>query len=652
MARASTGKARIPIPLHQSDKGPISDELEGFSRSFIIAGIWLQTSANCQINVAGETVDVADFYREGLLAGTNPDHPEYWGKIYNYSQAIVECASIAWSLYLSQTQIWKQYSDAEKEQVAKYLIQGNRVRCHHNNWLLFPAIINTVLRALGMPYSQKVIERNMRACTAMYLGEGWYRDGRINQIDYYNAWGFHYYFLMWAILAGDLQPDLAQIHRSRMQAFMQNFRYFFSEEGSVPGLGRSMTYRLAYLAPIALGLKLNCIEQELGEIKTICNTTLKFFFEREILTEDNLLSPGYLRQAPRLLEYYSCAASSYWAAKAFHLLLLPESHPFWQTTENPLPISFQSISLAIKPAGFLLIGDRQTSHIQLINQKSYPGEPSWSNKYTNFVYSSIFSRDIGPLKQKYESDNTLCDNALTFSETGKKYVQRSQIKNLYCEQNFAAAKYPLRTVRREKTRYIPRLFANLGWATTYILVKDDFIINVHRIETRKSLKFKEGGYPLGFEEGEAEIISIPGAEAAAKDGKISFIRNLYGYSQQFPARRLVKQVPENNIRYKYSVVPALGFENQQKQTFYLACMVYGKIGNASVEQLMQLVTDFRIEKGLVRATFYDAEQTVMQLGKIEPLDLTLNGKRITGKVVMARVSADGKNDQVVYQQKQ
>ncbi len=646
IAHASVGKARIQLTGAQSTHGQVADELEGFSRSLIMAAPWLKTSETSKISVTNKTLDIGEFYREGILAGTNPNHPEYWGKINNYSQNIVECASLAWGLYLSQTHIWDKYSAAEKQQVANYLLQCNQAKSHKNNWLLFRVIINTVLHKLGMPFSQKEIDANLKTCQNMYLGDGWYRDGNVNRIDYYTSWAFHYYFLMWVILDGDRFPEIAQMHIKRMATYMENFRYFFSGEGNVPCFGRSATYRLAYIAPITLGLYLNCLEQELGEIKTICNGSLKFFFNREILTDNYLLTPGYFRHSPRLLEPYSCAASPYWVAKAFNILLLPQSHPFWQTEEKPLAIEKESFSISIKSAGFLVVGDRQTGHVQLINQKSYHNSPDLSGKYTNFAYSSLFSYDLGPVRKKYDVDAALCDNALTFS-LGERYVQRSQIKHLYCEDNFAASKYPLRIVKREATNWIPRIYGNLGWAYTYILVKDDFMINVHRIETRKSLKFKEGGYPLGFDDGAPEIISTEGSQAAFKDDKISFIRNLYGYDKQYPAQPLTPKIPENNLRYKYSVVPALGFENKKQKSFYLASMVYGKIGNETIEQLMDLVTHFQIINGLVKIKFYDDEQVVMQLGKIRHLDININSQEITGKVVMARVSGDGKNYQIV-----
>jgi len=194
---------------------------------------------------------------------------------------------------------------------------------------------------------------------------------------------------------------------------------------------------------------------------------------------------------------------------------------------------------------------------------------------------------------------------------------------------------------------MPRLFSNLGWSYTYILVKDDFMINVHWIKAKKSLKFREGGYPLGFDHDMPKVVSIPGAELAMSDDKISFIRSLYGYDIQYPAEALEPKRPENNIRYKYSVVPSLGFDSNEKSTFYLASMVYGKLGNDSVDNLMSLVKDFQIVDGLVKIKFYDDEEAAMQLGKIRSTEIVMNGTKVSGKIVLARVSQTGEVSQIV-----
>ena len=38
-----------------------------------------------------------------------------------------------------------------------------------------------------------------------------------------------------------------------------------------------------------------------------------------------------------MCEDYNAPGSPYWALKTYLMLALPESHPFWQAEEQPLP---------------------------------------------------------------------------------------------------------------------------------------------------------------------------------------------------------------------------------------------------------------------------------------------------------------------------
>ncbi len=618
---SSPYNARQRIPGPRSHHGLLADELEGFTRSFIMAGPWLSQSNDGRYQYKGETVEVADFYRKGIMAGTDSKNPEYWGDIVDFSQHLVECASLSWSLFISRKHIWDKYSEKEKKQVAGYLHQCTRAKYHNNNWLLFNVVTNTVLKKLGMPYEQSQIDENIKACEGMYIGEGWYRDGKLNRLDYYNAWAFHYYYLNWIILDGNSKPDIAEIHKKRASEFARGFRYFFACDGSVPCFGRSMIYRFGYLAPLTLGLYLDCLDVPAGEIKTMCNSAMKFFFTKEILTDNDHLSMGYIKPNADILEHYSCGGSPYWAAKAFNIFLLPGNHPYWNADEEKLPIHKENYSIPLKSAGFLLVGDNKSGHVQLVNQKSYHDNPEYNAKYTNFVYSSVFSYESRSIYKTYN-----CDNALQFAEDGINFRQRWSMENLYCIKNFNASKYPLFEVDDEGIIY------------TYIFVKDDFMINFHRVETKKNITFREGGYPLGFDSGLPKIDSIDNAEYASIDGKISFMRNLYGYTKQFKTSGFNDDVNGSNVRYRYSVVPKFGFENKNLNKFYLANMVYGKVGTDSVEQLMALVTKFIITENRAFVSFYDGEEAFMQIGEIENVDIKLNGKAFNGEIVMARVA--------------
>jgi len=331
---SSPGNARQIIPGPRSHHGQLADELEGFTRSFIMSGPWLKSHKSAVIEKNGNKYNIAEFYAQGILAGTDPAGPEYWGDIKDYDQHLVEMASLAWSLYLSREHIWDKYTKKQQEQIASYLYQCTRVKYHQNNWLLFNVVTNAVLKKLGMPYSQEQIDRNLKFCDGMYIGEGWYRDGNVNRIDYYNAWAFLYYYLIWGILDGDSYPDFFEEIKNRVREFAKGFRYFFASDGSLPCFGRSMIYRFGYLSPLALGQYLNIFDIDPGQIKTMMNLGAGFFLEKEILTDKGHLGLGFIRPNAEMLEHYSCGGSPYWAVKAFNIFLIPENDNFWQQEEK------------------------------------------------------------------------------------------------------------------------------------------------------------------------------------------------------------------------------------------------------------------------------------------------------------------------------
>ncbi len=633
---ASPGNARQRIPGPRSHHGQVADELEGFTRSMFMASPWMSSSKTDTLTFGAESINITEFYRRGILAGTDPKHPEYWGDIYDHAQHLVEMAALSWGLYLSREKLWNKFSSAEKTQVANYLNSCNQVKYHQNNWLLFSVVTNAVLKRLGMPYSQENLDARLIACDHMYVGDGWYRDGKINRIDYYNSWGFHFYYLLWIIIDGDSRPDMAEIHKERVRQFARDFRYFISGDGSAPCWGRSMIYRFGYLSAIALGQHLDCLDISAGEVKTLCNSTMKFYCSNPILTDRNHLSMGWLRPSEWVLEHYNCGGSPLWATKAFSMLFLPESNPFWSTPEAPLPIHKGDFSKPLKSAGLVLVGTQKSGHVQIVNQKPYHDKPEYNAKYTKFAYSSIFSQDG---RKIYGSFN--CDNALTFSPDGINFRERWKHDNLYTADNFAASRYQMYDkVTDEKTFAVAN---DLGTATSYILVKDDFMINVHEIRpAHAGLVFREGGYPLGFDTGEPVLSSGKGSEMAALDGKITFIRNLCGYTEQFKAQGFHEDVSGSNIRYHQSVVPKLGTEISSADPLVLACMVYGKVGTETIEKLSAKVKKFAQNGNQIEIEFYDGERAFLQIGEIQDVSVTLNGKTFKGPVVMARASADGK----------
>jgi hypothetical protein len=627
---ASKGLARQRIPGPRSHHGQLADELEGFTRSFIMAGPWLSNKRSSFV-YEGAEYNIAEFYARGILSGTDPDHPEYWGDIGDFAQHLVEMAALSWSLYLSKEMIWDKYSNKEKKQVADYLFQCTKVKYHQNNWLLFNVITNSVLKRLEMPYSQEQIDNNLKACDHMYIGGGWYRDGNINRIDYYNAWAFLYYYLQWVILDGDSYPEETKKHIERTKLFVDDLKYFIASDGATPCFGRSMIYRFAFLGPVALGQYMNIFNNDQGEIKTLCNLVMSFFFSNPIISDNDHLSLGYLSPSAEILEHYSCGGSPYWAAKAFNMFLLHNDNDFWSAQEKELPIHKGSFSRSIENAGLVLYGDKKSGQIQLINHKSYHDKPEYNAKYTKFAYSSIFSYEA---RSVYKNFN--CDNILQFSEDGIKFKQRWEMDNLYCTDHFSASRYNLFEVDPE------------GVAYSATIIKDGYLINIHEIISTKPLFYKEGGYPLGFDSGYPEIISGQDSEAAIINNKFTYIRNLYGYSQKIKASQFCDDISGSNVRYNRSVVPALAHEADEGK-IYLASLVYAGIGTPALDELSELIKEFTKENNCFKLKFTDNSEIFVQLGIIGEINTRLLNKSINGKVVFAYAADENVGPVVIYE---
>ncbi len=594
---ASVGRARQVIPGPRSHHGRLADELEGFTRSFIMAGPWLSTSDSGIVESVDGRRDVAAFYREAILNGTDPNHPEYWGDIVDYAQHLVEMASLSWALYLSRRWTWDTYTAVERKRVADYLLQCTRVAYHRNNWLLFNVVTNAVLKRLDMPYNQRQIDENIEACEHMYLGSGWYRDGELNRIDYYNAWAFHYYYLIWTILDGDSKPEVATRHRGRVAELARQMPYFVSGDGSAPIFGRSMIYRFAYLAPLALGAYLDALDTPAGAVRSVCNATMRFFADRPILTDDGFLGMGYIAPNESILEHYSCGGSPYWAAKAFNVLLMPESHPFWTTREEQLPIRRGDYALPIDDAGLVLVGSRDDGHVRIINQKSYHDKSEYNAKYTNFAYSSLF-----PYESRSIHGSVAPDNALQFSVDGVLFHQRWDMEHLAVSSRHSVARYALFGADPD------------GSAVTTILIHAGVLVLIHGIRPTRPLWFREGGFPLAWDRGDA-VLSGVGASpadtdadwtAAVVDGRCSLIANIHGYDRVVPARPYGLDTQGTNVRYTHSIIPQLTVARTDAEPFVLVSLVAGSGGGVRPRQLRGAVVDLIGED----SSFDDAELTV------------------------------------------
>ena len=365
---ASQSHALINLPGIASGSGELSDGLEGFARTFMLAAF----------RVAGE--DGADphrhldFYRSGLLAGTDPDSAEAWPCINVTRQALVEAASLVLGLHLSRPWLWDTLETREQDQVLAWLGGSVGVDIPDNNWVMFKVMVQEFIASTGRPFHEEDITKGLARIEDWYVGDGWYTDGDGQRFDYYAGWAMHLYPCLWTLMAASRAPELAAqkaaLYTERLRQYLQDFPYFFGSNGAPLFQGRSLIYRFGATAPLWLGELMGVSSLEPGATRSLGSAALKYFHDGGAFGSAGILGCGWLGTFRPMTQSYSGPASPYWASKGFLGLLLPASHPVWTATEQPGPVAAADSVRVLPGPGFLLSSTATDGVVRLANHGS------------------------------------------------------------------------------------------------------------------------------------------------------------------------------------------------------------------------------------------------------------------------------------------
>lgn len=354
VALMRTGAADLPMAGQASNHGAQADRLESFARPCLWACHWLAAEPAGDESLSREAV--AEWFRRGLVAGTDPKSSAFWGPAANYHQHTVEMAALVLALEKASKWLWEPLSLRERDLVADWMGSVRGVGLHRNNHMFFGVLPLCFLdrHGYGRPGDRRSALRWLDIMEKMHIGGGWFIDGMNESVDHYNAYAFHYYGLWWGLLYGDFDRARAQRWQEWTRDFLPDYAHFFAASGEPVPFGRSLTYRFAATAPFALAEKCGISPLEPGLSRRICTQSLRFFVERPIIQSQGVLSLGWADEFPAITEAYSCAGSTYWAAKGLSALLMPPEHPFWTAEEKPLPAEEGDFSLPIPQIGMVV----------------------------------------------------------------------------------------------------------------------------------------------------------------------------------------------------------------------------------------------------------------------------------------------------------
>lgn len=550
------GHADLAIAGPASDHDRQADRLESFARPLLLAAFYLQSQPEAgesegTADVPGSESEfrtrIAQWFRAGLIAGSDPSSPHYWGPDASYHQHHVEMGLMAIALQIAAPALWAPLSRAEKDGVARWFATCRGGGIVNNNHLFMSVHILEFLGQHGYGHrtDRAVITAHLNQLETMHRGGGWFEDGINQAFDHYNAYAFHFYGLMWVHLHGRSDALRAQRWRDWARLFVRDYQYFFAASGEHPAFGRSICYRFNCLNVFGLALAENCTELAPGLLRRLCTRNLDFFLSRPIQQEQGCLSLGFTDRFDKIIETYSCAASPYWAAKGFTPLLLPPTHPFWLDAEQPLPAERPGGFIHLMPTAGLVTRSTPGGEVEILNGGSMVGNTQL--RYGAWKWSKLSYRTGVHFTYAFpEITNFSFDSALTQQlADGRVFGRHSTVVVEMTEQHLGYSYNLGFKTGQVNTTVESFLFWRAGW-----------LLHVHRVEPRQPVVLRLGGFALPLTETSVQrTVAGPWAAAFAADQRGTALQTLLGFTGTEWDARLDDASERRHVAAPYHIAP-------------------------------------------------------------------------------------------------
>lgn len=275
---------------------------------------------------------------EAYRNAVDPQSPDYlvWGIS---GQNLVDAAYIAESFIRAYDRLWMPLDETTKQRYIKEFMALRRIDPPYTNWLLFSSTIESFLAKVGAAYDQYRVHSTIRKMEEWYVGDGWYADGPQFAFDYYSSYVFHPMYLETLQNMIDAKANTRFEYNKfydrelkRAQRFAIILERFISPEGTFPVFGRSITYRMATMQPLALMAWYQKLPGELsnGQVRAALTAVMHRLFDgRGNFNKEGFLTIGFCGRQPDIADWYTNNGSLYMTSLAFMPLGLPATHPFW-----------------------------------------------------------------------------------------------------------------------------------------------------------------------------------------------------------------------------------------------------------------------------------------------------------------------------------
>ena len=320
----------------QRESRAVGTHLEALGR--LLAGLapWLELDATSGESTQETTL--RDRYRawalDGIASALDPSSPDHM-PFGESSQTLVDSSFLALALLRAPNQLLGKLDAQTRQRLAEALVTERRIQPPFNNWLLFAAMNEALLKTLGEAWDRERVDYAFRELASWYVGDGTYGDGPHFHWDYYNSFVMQPYLLQLMDTLGVESSSWSAMREPihlRAQRYADVQERLIAADGSYPVIGRSLTYRCGAFQLLADVARRHMLPEAVTAAQVRC--ALSAVMRRTLEPKGTFDSNGWLQiglagHQPGLGEGYISTGSLYLCSAAWLPLGLPPSDPFW-----------------------------------------------------------------------------------------------------------------------------------------------------------------------------------------------------------------------------------------------------------------------------------------------------------------------------------
>jgi hypothetical protein len=276
---------------------------------------------------------------KGISNAVDPSNPDYLN-FRTEGQPIVDAAFMAHAFLRAPKALWEPLDSITKRRVVEEFKSLRNRSLPYNNWLLFSAITESFLLSVGEQSDPTRIDFALKKMQEWYVGDGWYSDGVLFSMDYYNSFVIQPMLVdVYAVLLRFKKVSEAdyQLAVKRMLRHAEFQERLIAADGSFAPFGRSITYRTGAFQLLAQTALMQQYPEKISAAQVRCAMTAmikKMFTGCNNFDANGWLVLGFCGSQPGVADTYTSTGSLYLATLGFLPLGLPATDSFWTSPET------------------------------------------------------------------------------------------------------------------------------------------------------------------------------------------------------------------------------------------------------------------------------------------------------------------------------